>query len=174
MELTAHTLSSDDKQIARPRAWLTCQRCRVCPAAAAACPRRAGWTGAGDVTVGQSGAASRAPRYPATKTRTDKPFSYISGYCYPGFQRFLAIGDSWGQNSSSQPPVSAALTLSLPRVINFHFPLKPHQKYKITRVWRTWLFVSSVSLRQSDEGLTLKMSAFPFPDQRLVDSPAFH
>ena len=34
------------------------------------------------------------------------------------------------------------LNLSLPRVINFKFPLQLHQKYYITTVWRTWLFIA--------------------------------
>ena len=34
------------------------------------------------------------------------------------------------------------LTLSLPRVIKFKFPLHPHQKYTHHTVWRTWLFIA--------------------------------
>ena len=41
---------------------------------------------------------------------------------------------------SSKRPFSK--TLSLPRVINIKFPLQPHQKYYISTVWRTWVFIS--------------------------------
>ena len=34
-----------------------------------------------------------------------------------------------------------AITYLLPRVINFKFPLQPHQKYHT--VWRTWLFIAA-------------------------------
>ena len=39
---------------------------------------------------------------------------------------------------------AASLTLSLPRVITWKFPLQPHQKYNITQSteWSTWLFIA--------------------------------
>ena len=37
---------------------------------------------------------------------------------------------------------STSLTLSLPRVIKFKFPLQPHQKHSRHIVLRTWLFIA--------------------------------
>ena len=46
------------------------------------------------------------------------------------------------QKSPCKSHVWIELTLSLPWVINFIFPLQPHQKYDTTQVWRIWLLVA--------------------------------
>ena len=56
------------------------------------------------------------------------------------FSVFCTVAFSTGSHVMSHQPCK--LTLSLPRVINFKFPLHPHQRYYRHTVWRTWLSIA--------------------------------
>ena len=72
------------------------------------------------------------------------PFStFFRWYAFPNFwtQNYLQL--AYGVRISSKSSATPELCLSLPRVINFKFTLRPHQKYVLHHtVWRTWLFIS--------------------------------
>ena len=88
-----------------------------------------------------------------TLTLPESSKSFLRRFPQAPPNRCCLVSQLWGQSHFIRRPRFTTssdqlhsfgydFTLSFPIVIDFKFPFQLHQKYNITTVWRTWLFIA--------------------------------